>query len=96
MNAQAHQQPMMPMPMAMPMPTLLTPDEREQLDTVRGFMGLSDAEVASLPPENRAGVQQIRDALNAPLEKLVAANQTDLLALRDELMKLFNKERGLV
>jgi len=78
-----------------PLQQQLLPEEREQLETVRGFMSLTEAQVATLPPENRAGVQQIRLALNTPPEQLVSTGQMELLALREELLKLFNKDRGL-
>ena len=67
----------------------LTLEERQQVEQVKGFMALPDAAVAALPDDSRPAVQQIRYALNTSLEKLMQEQQTDLISLRDELLKLF-------
>ena len=79
MQHQQHQQQMQP----------LTLEERQQVEQVQGFMALSDAAVAALPPDSRPAVEQIRYALNTPVERLQQEQLTDLISLREELQKLF-------
>jgi hypothetical protein len=67
----------------------LTLEERQQVEQVQGFMALSDAAVAALPPDSRPAVEQIRYALNTPVERLQQEQLTDLISLREELQKLF-------
>ncbi len=69
----------------------LSQEEREQVEQVKGFMALSEAAVAALPPDSRPAVVQLRYALNTPLEQLIQEQQTDLISLREELSKLFSR-----
>ena len=84
---QQQQQQLMQQQMQQP----LTLEERQQVEQVRGFMSLSDAAVAALPPDSRPAVEQIRYALNTPVERLMQEQLTDLISLRQELQKLFSR-----
>jgi hypothetical protein len=67
----------------------LSEDERAQLDMVRGILALGEDAVAAMPPEQREGVQQIRMALNLPVERL--RGNAELLELRGQLTGLFSR-----
>ena len=71
------------------LPTVAPIDDPEQVELLRGILGMTDDEVTALEGEQREGVMQVRNAVGMGMEAIAAlqpGERDELLTLRAQLI----------